>query len=149
MNFQALKWMIDNLVQNFTCPECMSKVSEEFIEIVWTAGTSINIDVECPKCEKHSMIKAQVYAMNIPIEMGIWEKELENIESKEMAIMQEKLSSIEHLDEKIKNISEKIDSWENTKKDNNSIKDTEIISLNKNLKSANFSIESLFNEDNK
>lgn len=149
MNFQALKWMVDTLTQSFRCSECSSPVTDECIEIIWTAGTNLNIDVECPKCQKHAMVKAQIFPMDIPIEMVISEKELENLENKEMEIMQEKLSTIEHFDEKIKEISIKLESWENIKKDINLIKDSEIISLNKNLRTANFSMESLFSEDNK
>jgi predicted membrane chloride channel (bestrophin family) len=63
-----------------------------------------------------------------------------------MDIMKEKLSKIENFDEKIQEISRKLESWEKNEKNTNSIKDTEIVSLNKSLKTANFSMESLFSE---
>ncbi len=140
MNFQALKWMVDNLVQTFKCPDCGSSVSDEFIEIVGTAWTSLNIDIECPKCERHSMLKAQVYSMNIPMEMIIPEQELEKMENQEMEIMQEKLSKIKNFDKKMEEISK------NKNESKNLIKDEEIVSLNKTLKNNNISMWELFGE---
>ncbi|MDD3646219.1 MAG: hypothetical protein PHH06_02300 [Candidatus Gracilibacteria bacterium] len=65
MNYQALKSMIENLIKTYKCPECKSSVTEENIDIVGAAGANVNIDVECPKCKKHSMIKSQIIQMNI------------------------------------------------------------------------------------
>ena len=65
MNFQALKWMITSLTSNFNCKECSSKVSEENVEIVWAAWNTINLDVTCPQCWKHSMIKSEVLSVDL------------------------------------------------------------------------------------
>jgi len=82
----------------------------------------------------------------MPIEMEFSEEELLKLENKEMEIMKEKLSKIENFSSKIQEISEKLETWKLEKKDNNLIKDTEIVSLNKIIKSENFSMENLFNE---
>ena len=137
MNFKALKWMVDSLVQTYICPECNSQVWEESIEIMWTAGQNINIDIECPKCQKHSMIRAQMLALELPIK-DIQIKE-EEINSKKIEELQKKLEEIE----KFKGHVEDMKS--NTKKDV-LIKDSEIIELNKNLKSNNISMWELFGE---
>jgi DNA-directed RNA polymerase subunit H (RpoH/RPB5) len=68
------------------------------------------MDIECPECQRHSMLKTQVYSMNVPMEMVISEEEFKKIENKEMDIMKEKLSKIENFDEKIQEISRKLES---------------------------------------
>jgi len=65
MNYQALKSMIDNLVKNYKCNECWSSITEKDIDIVWAAWNSVNIDVYCPKCKKHAMVKSQVLQIDI------------------------------------------------------------------------------------
>ncbi|MDQ7009669.1 MAG: hypothetical protein Q9M94_05250 [Candidatus Gracilibacteria bacterium] len=107
MNFQTLKGMVDSLVQTFSCPECNSGVDENCVDVMGTAGQNINVDVICPHCHKHSIIRAQILALEIPIQ-----------------------------DIKIES---------NTKK-KILIKDSQIIELNKNLKSNNISISELFGE---
>ncbi len=141
MNFQALKWMVDNLVQTYSCPDCSSGVTEDYVDIMWTAGQNINIEVACPKCEKHSIIRAQIVALELPIQdIQVKVEELEKAESFKMKEMQNKLENIEKYKWHIEDL--KIDS-ENKK---TLIKDSQIVELNKNLKSANFSIENLFNK---
>ena len=65
MNFQSLKWMIDSIVQSYKCPECNVWVNDWNIDIIWAAWTTINIDIECPNCWKHSMIKTEVLSINL------------------------------------------------------------------------------------
>lgn len=52
--------MMDNLVKNHRCPMCQSSIADENIDIIGAAGTTLNIDVECPKCQKHTMIRAEI-----------------------------------------------------------------------------------------
>lgn len=120
MNFQALKWMIDNLVKTFKCPECSSNVSEENVEIMGTAWTNINIDIWCPSCEKHSMIKAEVMS----------------IDFRSLNIAKGNLSSIKD------NLMWLQNKLEESKK-KNSIKDENIIELNKNLRKKDFNVDDL------
>ena len=65
MNFKALKWMIDSLVKTYKCPECGNEVNDNNVDVIWAAGTTINIDVECPQCWKHSMIKSEVMSLDL------------------------------------------------------------------------------------
>ncbi len=65
MNYQVLKSMIDNLIQSYRCNECNNTISEKDIDIIWAAWNSVNIDVFCPNCKRHAMIKSQVLQMDI------------------------------------------------------------------------------------
>jgi len=135
MNYQAIKWMIDNLVQTFTCPECNSQVDDTCVDVMWTAGQNINVDVICKKCSKHTIIRAQILALEIPMQdIKLKTNNLWQIED-----MQAKLDDIE----KFKGHVE--DMWENKEK-GSLIKDSEIVELNKNLKSNNISMEELFKD---
>lgn len=60
MNYQALKSMIESLIKSFKCQECQSNITEKNIDIVWAAWNSVNIDIECPNCKKHTMVKSQI-----------------------------------------------------------------------------------------
>lgn len=133
MNFQALKWMVDSLVQTFTCPKCNSKVDDNCVDVMWTAGQNINIDIICPKCQKHSIIRWQMLALEIPIQdVKITTNNKWNIEE-----MKAKLNNIEKYKDNVENIKL-------TEKKSTLIKDSQIVELNKNLKSNNISMEELF-----
>jgi len=74
MNFQALKWMVDSVIEWYMCPECEVNVWEENIEIIWTAGTNVNLEVFCPKCWKSTIIKGQVFNIDLSKLWIKWEK---------------------------------------------------------------------------
>lgn len=65
MNYQMLKTLLDSLVLNFKCPNCSCQITETNLEIVWAAGTSVNLDVHCTNCEKHTFVKAEVSQINL------------------------------------------------------------------------------------
>lgn len=65
MNYQMLKTLLDSLVVNFKCPECQGSVKENNIELVGAAGTSVNLDISCPNCQKHTFVKAEVSQVNL------------------------------------------------------------------------------------
>ena len=65
MNYQALKSMIESLIKSYKCNECGSNITEENIDIVWAAWNNVNIDIECPNCKKHAMVKSQVMQIDI------------------------------------------------------------------------------------
>jgi uncharacterized protein YihD (DUF1040 family) len=90
------------------------------------------------------MVKAQVLPIDLPIEMKFSEEELEKIENKEMEFMKDKLSKIENFDKELIELTKNPKISDN--KNNNSIKDDVIISLNKSLKTKNFTMEDLFKE---
>ena len=119
MNFQALKWMVDSILEWYICPECSVNVWEENIEIIWTAGTNVNLEVICPKCWKNAIIKGQV------LNLDLWKLKMDW--------------------EKLKNIQK--NTWK--LKNKNSIKKEEISSLSKTLDWENLLISDLFWKDEK
>ncbi len=109
MNFQSLKGMIDTLTQTFKCPECGTETNDSSIDIVWAAGTTINIDIECVNCGRHSMVRSEVFSIDLKspgVQKGLITKK------------------------------------RNTKAE--SIKDDQIVDLNKNLKKKDINISDLF-----
>jgi|GEM_PF-1036890 len=57
--------MIENFIKTYKCPSCSANTDESFVDIIGAAGSTINIDIECPSCKKHSMIKAEVAQIDI------------------------------------------------------------------------------------
>lgn len=129
MNYQALRWLIDNLVQSYKCPECWNWVVEANIDIIWAAWNTINVDVECSKCQKHSMIKSEVLSINL------WE-------------FKQAKDTLLKLKNNLENIKSNLDLSKNVsyKKplDLKMIKDEEIVDLNSKLKTKDFKVEDLF-----
>lgn len=64
MNFEGLNIMINNLIQGYKCPECQWNITAHDIDIVWAAWSTVNLDVVCTNCGKHSMIKSQIMHIN-------------------------------------------------------------------------------------
>ncbi len=122
MNYTALKSMIDSLIESYACTFCNETVWEENIDIIWAAWTTVNIDVGCPKCNKHSMIKVDVVAIDL----------------RKMNITSDKLKEISR---KLGSISSNSWNWEIS---NTSIKDEEIITLSKVFKDREFKVDDLF-----
>ena len=122
MNFQALKWMIDSLVKTFKCPECFAEVHDDSVDIIGAAWNTINIDIECPKCNRHSMIKSEVLMVDLR-KVDLVKNKLEQIKTKLESLNLESGTS------KLKTTS---------------IKDKEIIELNKTLKKKNLGVSDLF-----
>lgn len=118
MNFQSLKWMIDSLINSYKCPGCTSTVNDSDIDIIWAAWTTINIDIECFKCWRHSMIKTEVLSLNLT-DKGI---SAENIDNLKKALLNNKIQLIA------------------PKK---TIKDEEIVDLNKDLKKNQLNVSDL------
>lgn len=119
MNFQSLKWMIESLIKSYKCPECSTGVTDTNIDIIWAAWTTINIDIECPNCWKHSMIKTEVLSIDLT----------------------NKKISPENI-EKLK--SSFLNKWATIIQWNKSINDTEIVDLNKNLRKRKLNVSDLF-----
>lgn len=116
MNFQSLKWMIDSLVKTFKCPECNSEVQDNNVDIMWVAWNTINIDILCGKCWKHSMVKTEVLTIHLT-DRGI---SSENIQKLKDSLMNWKI------------------------KIGSKIKDEEIKWLNNELKKEEFNVSDLF-----
>ncbi len=82
MNYQILKTLIDSLIWNFVCPNCNWKVSENNLEVVWAAWNSINLDVLCPACDKHTFVKAEMSQINLWSVMNLNKENLEGLKNK-------------------------------------------------------------------
>ncbi len=121
MNFWALKWLVENVVANYKCPECNSEINDSNIDVVWAAWTTVNIDIECSNCWKHSMIKSEVMTFDLS-KMPLDEEKIEWLK-KELWTLKWKLL---------------INNWKKL------IKDEEIVDLNKNLKKSNLNVSELF-----
>lgn len=63
MNYEMMKNLIDSLINNFSCPDCSSKVTWKNAEIMWAAGSAVNMDLVCPKCGKHTMVRAELSSL--------------------------------------------------------------------------------------
>lgn len=113
---------------------CQSDVIDENIDIIGAAGTTLNIDVECPRCQKHTMIRAEIAQIDA---RTFWvgkagsenfREYFDNFKKSLLSQNNKRLTSTE---------TEEI-------KDENIIKDTEIIHLSKSLKSKKISVSELF-----
>ncbi len=123
--------MIQSLVKSYKCPVCNSQVAENNMDIIWAAGTTVNIDISCPGCKKHSMIKIEILAVDMT--KG-------KIQKDTLSELKSRFAWISWEVEMLSNISEEKE---------NPIKDENIVDLNKNLKSENFSVEDLFKDEEK
>ncbi len=134
MNFKALKWMIESLVKTYKCPECAAEVNDNNVDVIWAAWTTINIDIECPNCGKHSMIKSEVMSLDLS---------KSNISTQQLQALQQRLSK---LNPNIR--AEIVQSEEEIKQKNiDAIKDEEIVDLNNQLKSEELNVSDLFDDN--
>ena len=121
MKFWALKWLVENVVKSYKCPECNSDINDNNIDVVWAAWNTVNIDIECSNCWKHSMIKSEVMTFDLS-KLPLPKEKLENIKKELFEIK-----------------------WQlNSKKD--FIKDEEIVDLNKDFKKDDFNVSDLFGD---
>ena len=134
MNFGMLKNMVENIVSSYKCPFCNStEISEKHIDIVWAAGNTVNIDMECPSCKKHFMAKTEVMHM-----------EVGNMNADKIAKLQQSLLVLKW---KLWDNIDITSDIENTHHDHkNTIKDEDIVQLNSEMKKDNISAEDLFKE---
>jgi hypothetical protein len=124
VNYQTLKWMIENFIKTYKCPSCSATTDESLVDIIGAAGNTINIDIECSACKKHSMIKAEVA----------------QIDMSNISLAKDKINQI-------KNILQTI-SWNGKtmfqEQKSESINDSEIVSLSKDLKARKLKVSDLF-----
>ncbi len=118
MNFQSIKWMIESLIKSYKCPECWEWINDTNVDIIWAAWSTINIDIECFKCGKHSMVKTEVLAINLSNKLLTEE----NINKLKNTLLN--TNSINKINDK-------------------KINDKEIISLNKDLKKWKLNVSDL------
>lgn len=133
MNYQMLKTLLDSLTLNFKCPNCSSWINENNLEIVWAAWTSINLDVFCPKCEKHTFVKAEVSQINL---WNIVDFNSGNIEEFK-----------EKLHKKLTSINFKKSNLDDSKTIKAQINDKEILELRDTLKNEHMKVEDFLNDN--
>jgi len=127
MNYKTLKWMLESLVKVYKCPMCSAEINENNVDIVWAAWNTVNIDIECHNCKKHSMIKAEINTINLmPMNLSdTW---------------------VDWLKKSLEDIKWQMIQNNETKWSNEKITDTEIVKLNKKLKGPNLNASDLFTE---
>ena len=76
MNYKFIKWIIDSLIKTYKCPSCWATINENNVDIIWAAWNSINIDIVCNRCKKHSLIKSELNDISKP--MNYWPKIAQN-----------------------------------------------------------------------
>lgn len=126
MNFKTLRSMIESILKSFTCPMCQSAIGEWNVDIIWAAGTTVNIDIECPGCKKHALIKAEVaYA--------------DSMQKEKIEQIRDMLKNLPGVKWELTSISTPLNE-EHTE----SINDSEIVKLSQSLKNKKISASDLF-----
>lgn len=60
MNYLIIKNIIETTLAHFICKDCGEKASEQDVQILGTAGNSLNMEIICPKCRATGVIKAEM-----------------------------------------------------------------------------------------
>lgn len=115
MNYIILKGIIESTIANFKCKDCNSWITEWNINILGSAGNSVNLEVICPNCKTQWVVKAEIGLIN-------------------NAVTPETLMNLKNTIAWIQNTKQ---SWIDA------IKDTDILDIRENLKNCS-SIEDLF-----
>ncbi len=118
MNYLTLKNLLETITKTYKCPWCQSGIDESNIDIMWTAWNTINIDLECKKCWKHSIMRADIN------------------------YVEEKKLNKDFLDK----IKQSLNEIKNKKNPKNKLKDNDISELNKKIRTKNIDIKKLFEE---
>ena len=136
MIYEALKWTVEQLIEQYECPECRCGISNNDINIIWAAGTSINMEVICPECKLSEFVEAQVFTLDLS---KITQKQVK------VDLLKDKIKNIQSYKKEITDVGSLLEEKINNKK----IKDENIVWVNKLLKSKNFSLMDLFWEEKK
>jgi len=60
MNYLILKNIVETTLMQFACKDCNTKVTEQHVQVLGTAGNSLNMEIICPKCQSLGVIKAEI-----------------------------------------------------------------------------------------
>lgn len=133
MNYLTLTSMIDSLMKGYTCPACNhSSINEKNIDIVGAAGNTINIDMKCPSCAKHYMARMEVVGLDLSDNSKFSSENTQNIQIWANAV-KKALGKIRDQQ-----------SGNQNQESQESIQDSEIVDLCRNLKNTKLSAEDLF-----
>lgn len=121
MNYLILKSIIEATVVNFRCKDCGSTIVEWNLNVLWTAGNSVNMEVICPNCKAQWVIKAEIWLVG----------QLNNSDA-----MSNIKNTLKWIGQFIGQSNQTQNSWE-------TINDSDILSIRDNIKKSK-SIEDLF-----
>ncbi len=131
MNYQAMKSVLDIIIKSYKCPFCNSQIWEDLVEIVWAAGTSINMSMWCAKCKKSVVLQANLMPVNKMI----------NIDKDKLEALKKKFMEVANLKIKVNSMKKTIN-W--VKEIENFINDEDIVNFSKKLKQKNVNISDIF-----
>jgi len=133
MIFEALQWTVNQLIEQYECPECESNIEAKDINIIWAAWETINMEVCCPECESREYVEAKVFTLDLS-------QIVKNYINSEW--LKDKIKNIENYKNEISDVSSLLENKEEQK--NTQIKDEQIVEMNKILKTKRFSVNDLF-----
>lgn len=124
MQYTFLRGVIESTLSNFVCPHCQSKADEQWIFLTWMTSQWVDINIHCASCHTNTLLHAEV-----------------NMIANEMMNSEHGKNFIKEFLQKWWNMNIE---WQQNLllKNENSIKDEDIINMYKNLKNAH-SIEDI------
>lgn len=94
MNFEALNWLVNSILNWFSCWNCWWKAKKENLNIKSIDQNSAVIEIICEKCWKDTVIKSEVMAVDLTkfltneqikeVKQSFLKKWLENISDEEI-----------------------------------------------------------------
>ena len=129
MQYIFFKNILETILSNYVCPECQNKTNEQAMQVTGVSSNGIDIHIHCHVCGAHSQLNAQI-----------------NPEARELL---ENEHGKKYFDAFLKDGGTLGATMHNkktngTQKNENAIKDEDIIKIHNDLKNAK-SIEDLMN----
>ena len=115
MNFEALNWLINSILDWYLCPHCWAKVDKRNINIKNIDWNAVTLDIFCKVCKKNSIVKSEIVSIDLA----------KHLNEQQLGVLKNTLNKGKL---KIGNIS-----------------DSEIVKLDKDLKKENVNVSDLFN----
>ena len=115
MNFEALNWLINSILDWYLCPHCWAKVDKRNINIINIDWNAVTLDIFCKVCKKNSIVKSEIVSIDLT----------KHLNEQQLGVLKNTLNKGKL---KIGNIS-----------------DSEIVKLDKDLKKENVNVSDLFN----
>ena len=115
MNFEALNWLINSILDWYLCPHGWAKVDKRNINIKNIDWNAVTLDIFCKVCKKNSIVKSEIVSIDLA----------KHLNEQQLGVLKNTLNKGKL---KIGNIS-----------------DSEIVKLDKDLKKENVNVSDLFN----
>ena len=65
MNFEALNWLINSILDWYLCPHCWAKVDKRNINIKNIDWNAVTLDIFCKVCKKNSIVKSEIVSIDL------------------------------------------------------------------------------------